>query len=772
MAEIQRADGRKTDEVARLEQRIAELERENSRLRAASKGNEDGAGASSLLHALLAVSPVCIGYSTDPDCRHVHVNPALAELLGLSPTAEADPAAAAAAGHPYRVFHNGRELSVDEMPLQRAAREGITIRNFELVLESADGARHNILAYAAPLGTPEAPAGAVAMLTEVTALMQSRDRLAIAEEAGGVGVFDWDMQTGKVVWTEQLERNMGLPPGTFEGTFDGWAKRVRTEDVQRVIQMIERAVADRAPRCEYEFEVVRNDSIRRWFRGNAAFHYAPDGKPLRMIGVNVDITELHDSQARLELAQEAGGIGTFDWNIGTDEVYWTSKTYEQFGLDPSIERLTSKDVFSSIHPDDRERIQRQVSKALEEQASRYELEYRVVLGKGALRHHRARATVFYGSDGKPQRVVGAIVDVSELRLSQSRLEMAQEAASIGLFSVDLRGGRTEFSPEMEKLVGLEPGTYDGTAEMWATNVYPEDAEAIRAKVVSAMERREGTLEWEYRVLLPESQVRWVYGKGSFLYDENNEPVTLVGASLDVTARRRVEEELRRSNADLTEFAYAVSHDLQQPLRMMSVFSQMLWKKYSPSMDKQGQEIIDIIVGGAKRMDALLKGLLTYSRIGYPNQETGLVPLDSVMQEVNAALETKIQENHVRLIVEPLPSVIAHRVHMKQLFQNLIDNAILFRRHDVACEVRVTVSPTPPFWQFSVEDNGIGMEADQTEYIFGIFKRIHGEKHEGTGIGLALCRRIVESYGGRIWAESELGRGSTFRFTLPMAPKHQ
>lgn len=234
--------------------------------------------------------------------------------------------------------------------------------------------------------------------------------------------------------------------------------------------------------------------------------------------------------------------------------------------------------------------------------------------------------------------------------------------------------------------------------------------------------------------------------------------------------KRSNFELRRANEDLNQFAYSASHDLQEPLRMVALYSQMMQRKYRHLMDGQGAEYLNYMVQGARRMEMLLKDLLDYTQVvSSEDLANGATDTNLVFQDVVQNLSNSIQESAAIVTSERLPVVAVKEVHMLQLLQNLISNALKYRG---ANKPRIFVSATPEdtMWRFSVRDNGIGIAHQYTKQVFGLFKRLHGNsQYEGTGIGLAICQKIVERYGGRIWVESDgEGKGSNFLFTLPEA----
>ena len=236
-------------------------------------------------------------------------------------------------------------------------------------------------------------------------------------------------------------------------------------------------------------------------------------------------------------------------------------------------------------------------------------------------------------------------------------------------------------------------------------------------------------------------------------------------SLELEERRRAERELARSNAELEQFAYVASHDLQEPLRMVASFTQLLARRYRGKLDADADEFIGFAVDGATRMQRLLNDLLAYSRVGTRSKPFAAIDCNSVLSDALANLKPAMEESGAVITHEPLPIVRGDEVQLIQLFQNLIGNAVKFHGQEPP-QVHISAKLQDGDWVFAVRDNGIGIAPEQQERIFLIFQRLHHRsEYAGTGIGLALCQRIVERHGGRIWIESELGKGSTFFFTI-------
>ncbi len=312
------------------------------------------------------------------------------------------------------------------------------------------------------------------------------------------------------------------------------------------------------------------------------------------------------------------------------------------------------------------------------------------------------------------------------------------------------------------------------SELFPRLLHPDD----RERVLAEDERTEITGEpfrTEYRQYTKDGRVIWVRDEATLVHDYEGRALFWQGVMFDITEHKRYEEklaalveELRRSNVELEQFAYVASHDLQEPLRMVASYTQLLARRYEGKLDSDADEFIGYAVDGANRMQSLINDLLTYSRVGTRGKELEPTDTQAAFEAACANLRTAIEEAGAEVVCSvELPRVVGDGIQLVQLFQNLIANAIKFRREGEVPRVEVGAEwREEGEWLFWVSDNGIGIEPQYKERVFRLFQRLHGKgEYSGTGIGLAVCKKIVERHGGRIWVEIAPGEGSTFYFTL-------
>lgn len=365
-------------------------------------------------------------------------------------------------------------------------------------------------------------------------------------------------------------------------------------------------------------------------------------------------------------------------------------------------------------------------------------------------------------------------NLRKIKETANLLGEIQKIADIGHYEADFINDIIRTSDSVHSMFGT-PATPFTTLGRWLDLVHPEDREALRHMVVHEVIEHGRPFEAQYRIIRPsDGQVRWMYSRGEVLRDATGKPQRMIGPIQDITERKQAQDQIQqtvdaltRSNVELERFAYVASHDLQEPIRNIVAYSQLLAQRYRGRLDADADEFLGYIVGGAKRMHALVLDLLAYSRLSAAGQPFRMVNLGRVVNAVCDDLRMAIRDSGARITTGPLPLVYGDEIQLVALFQNLIGNAIKFRRPDTLPAIYVGAQREERAWVLEVIDNGIGMDPAFLDKIFVIFKRLHtAQAYPGTGIGLAVAKRIVERHGGAISVESTPGQGSRFCVTLP------
>ncbi len=367
-----------------------------------------------------------------------------------------------------------------------------------------------------------------------------------------------------------------------------------------------------------------------------------------------------------------------------------------------------------------------------------------------------------------------------IRVSGERYEVLAKATKDTIWDWNLQTDDIVWNEGLKNCFNYpQPG--DPTVSGWKMdNVHPDDVGRVREKIYRHISEKKTHWEDEYRFRCENGEYKYIYDRGFTIYNDSNEPIRMIGSMQDLTETKANElilkelndslekraAQLATSNAELERFAYVASHDLQEPLRMVSSFLQLIEKKYKDKLDRKAHEYIGFAVDGAERMKGLILDLLEYSRVNSNKETKEDVDLNEVATNLVLTYNDMVKKTGGKLIFENLPVVKGIRLQLTQLFQNLISNALKYRS-ELPPEIHIGYAEKDIYYQFSVKDNGIGIEPRFYNKIFVIFQRLHNKNEfSGTGIGLAICKKIIELHAGNIWVESEPGNGSTFYFTLP------
>lgn len=403
------------------------------------------------------------------------------------------------------------------------------------------------------------------------------------------------------------------------------------------------------------------------------------------------------------------------------------------------------------------------------------VERRIRSKNGFLSWSRIGASLIELSPGETAIMV-LIEDINEEKISrreldevERRFEAVFNSSPSGIIITRNQGEILHTNPAFAEMLGYHPQDLIGK-DVFQFTYEPDQQDTL--KMVNLLNSGQiSEYDLEKRYVRRDGNTFWAKTWVS-LMERNGKDVIRVAIVENIDRRKKAEQKLEEKNKELMEinqelehFAYVASHDLQEPLRTVASFIQILEKRYGHLLDEDGQQFMMFVVEGAKRMQSLIRDLLEYSRINRFNTDYEKVDLNEVFQTVNRGLKEKIDSTDAVILAENLPSIQGNKIQLTQIFQNLIDNAIKFRG-DKKPEIIISVKELPSKWEISVRDNGIGISQEYFQRIFIIFQRLHThEEYSGTGIGLALCKKIIERHGGEIWLDSVPGQGTNFTFTI-------
>jgi len=642
---------------------------------------------------------------------------------------------------------------------------------------------------------PPPPPGAAPANTSQPVLAKHvpEDAVALAERIARIGTWEWDLASDRVAWSPGLYRIYAEDPATSPASLEGYLERVHADHRDQVRRAVDRALETAQP-FEHDYRIVRADGEVRWVHARGEPALDPATGALRaMRGYCQDITErkemeeaLAGSEDRFRALARTASDAIISADMRGNISYLNEAACGMFGY--AAEELLGKPLTLLMPLRFREPHLQGLSRFRSTGEGRVigrTVELTAVRRDGA--EFPIELSLSTWSSGADTFFTGILRDITERKQGQAkvveserRMAEAQAIARVGNWSWDLAAGRVAWSDELFRIHGLAPQSVEVTFDRATGWMHPDDVASIRADLARALATVHEPLQrvefpdTEYRIRRTDGEERILLGKGTIIAGADGKPERIIGTVQDITERKRAElaqgrlrAELERSNRDLELFAYAASHDLQEPVRVVKGYLELLQRR-SPDLDERAHQYVRHAIEGSDRMQRLITDLLQYSRVGTRGQPPQPADADVALAEALANLGRAIADAEATVTHDPLPTVLADPTQLMQVFQNLVGNAVKFRGPDPP-RVHVSARLEGAWWEFRIADNGIGIPPGAAERLFVVFQRLHGEKYPGSGIGLALCRRIVERLGGHISVESEPGKGSTFRFTLPGVP---
>ena len=727
-------------------------------------------GDDKVFRQMVEALPVAI-YTTDAQGRLTYFNASAAKLSGRVPELGTDQWCVT-----LKIFlADGTPLPHDQCPMAIALKGGEVPSGIECIAERPDGTRFWFTPYPGVLRDADGRiTGGINLLVDIT----ERKKAEIEAKEQFRAIVETTPECVKIVAPDGTLLFMNPPGLAMVGAVSPDAvigksiySLIAPEDRDRFREFNER-ICRGDEKGSLDFDIIGLQGTRRHMQTAAA--------PLRHLsGTSVQLAITHDITERAQaeratrllsaivdssddaiISKDLNGIIT-SWNKGAERLfgYTSAETVGQ-----SVTMLIPPDRLDE-EPNILARLKRGERVDHFETIRRKKDGTLIDISLTISPVRDGRGTVIGASkiarDISERKRAEAALLASEARFRQLANSMPQI-----VWTARPDGYLDYYNERWYEFTGFAGDSFGDNS--WEPILHPDDIQRCRETWYGAVQSGK-PYEIEYRFKdRREDRWRWFVGRALPVRDATGTIVKWFGSCTDIDDQKRVEDELRRVNQDLEQFAFSASHDLQEPLRSVKIYSELITKSCSENADGELQEYLTHLRNGATRMETLVQDLLSYTQVTRFEKIAETCDAGKVLASTLESLAALIAETGARITSDALPTVHMHASHLQQLFQNLISNAIKYRDPDRVPTIHVTTQRQDGHWIFAVTDNGIGIDPRYKESIFGLFKRLHtSDEYSGTGIGLAICKRIVDRHDGRIWVESQPGGGSTFRFTVPV-----
>lgn len=631
------------------------------------------------------------------------------------------------------------------------------------------------------------------------ALQRSQQRYRNLVNSIDAIVWEANLELQCTFVSQQVERILGYPQEQWlEPNF--WINHLHPDDRQRMVDFCYAHIAQQQDHTS-EYRMIAADGRIIWLRDTTNV-IVENGQAEKIQGILIDISERKQSEEqlqflsdRLSLAIKSGAIGIWDWDIANNQLNWDERMCELYGIPFDAFDHTIQTLANAIHPEDREATLTLGQRTLQEGVD-YDTEFRVIHPDGSIRFIKAQGVVQRSAIGTPQRMIGINLDVTnqrqaeaELRQNQTALAAAQRVAHVGSWEYDVETQNQRWSEEMFRIFGLPPAQTAPTFEQMLQLIHPEDREQVMNQNTIIQCLKAGAFQpFEHRLIRPDGSIRQVEVRGETTMNDQGQVVKLFGTILDITDRKKAETQLQQANEYLAianaelaranclkdEFLANMSHELRTPLSSILGLSEVLQSRaFGPLTEKQ-QQFVNTISSSGEHLLSLINDILDLAKI-----ESGKFVLELEATDLQTICETSLnliwqQAQQKEIVLEAhLPSdpvaVVADGRRLRQVLINLLSNGVKFTPAGGSVTLQVTLSPETNTLCLQVIDTGIGIAPADIPRLFQPFVQIDSSlsrHYEGTGLGLALVRQVVELHGGEVEVTSELGRGSCFTITLP------
>ena len=607
-------------------------------------------------------------------------------------------------------------------------------------------------------------------------LLQKTNQLA------SIGNWEVNLENRKTYWSDTAKSILNLPKGKQPEIEETLGLFHLENNIEYLLSKDESWLKNKLQH-NFEMQITPKGKQPIWVKIFSDVE-CKNGVCTRIFGSIQNIHERKVAQLKqLRILEEKNEIlesisqGFYALNSNWCVTYWNAKAEELLGV--SKVKILNKNLWEFFDEKEAKGVKDNYSKAFKTQKSvHFESYFEPLKAWFEVNAHPSKdvLSVYFRDITEEKRVI------DEIKASNEKFHRVSEAINDVIWDFDLVNENLSWSQGLKRLFGYEVEEFGDELKSWSQRLHPEDYDRVISSFKAALQNStENFWRTEYRFKRKDGSYADLIDRGSIIRNKDNKPIRMVGSLQDISDLKNYQKSLEKlnlelekrakdleiSNKDLEQFAYVASHDLQEPLRMVTSFLSRLEEKYSLELDDKAQQYIYFAVDGAKRMRQIILDLLEFSRVGRNLGKIKRIDVNTILEDVKALLKERIAQTQAEIKTQELPEIVCTEGEIRQVLYNLIDNALKYHKENQSPIVNINYEEQDNHFQFAVEDNGIGIESLYYQKVFTIFRRLHHQnEYSGTGIGLAISKKIIDNLGGEIWLKSDIGVGTTFYFTIP------